>query len=122
MGVERLAKMSIIEERLAYSLARGKDLRRRRTLIDYTLMCVVTAGCLLAATQVVVPLHHVSFAGLVAAPLITRFVASPRAARMPAAIAIGYAVYSLVSVGELDSLGEWIWFGLIATPVGLSAW
>lgn len=113
--------MSIIEERLAYSLARGKDLRKRRILIDYAIMVAVTALCLLAATQAVIPLHHISFAGLVAAPLITRQLASPRAARIPAAIAISYALFSLVHMGELGELGEWIWLTLIATPVALSA-
>lgn len=117
-----MAGLSTIEERLAYSLARGSDLRKRRALIDYAIMCAVTALCLLAATQAVIPLHHISFAGLVAAPLITRQLASPRAARLPAAIAISYAVYSLLSAGELASFGEWVWLALIATPVGLSAW
>ena len=107
-----------IDERVKYCLVRGVALKKQRDLKDYAFMLAITAACILAGTQAVIPVHHVSFSGFVAAAVITRAVAGARPARFPGALAIAYAFFSLLAAGQLDEAREWIWFALITAPIG----
>lgn len=111
-------RLDCVDERVKYCLVRGVALKKRRDLKDYAFMLAVTAACILAGTQVVIPVHHVSFSGFVAAAVITRAVAGAKPARFPGALAIAYAFFSLLAAGELDQVREWIWFALITAPLG----